>query len=43
MTVGAARSANAGALEYLCPSEYFTGKPVPDDEPFEVTRAHASL
>ena len=24
-------------------AEYFTGTPVPDDEPFEVTRAHAGL
>jgi hypothetical protein len=24
-------------------AEFFTGRPVPDDEPFEVTRAHAGL
>lgn len=24
-------------------AEFFTGKPVPDDEPFEVTRVHAGL
>lgn len=24
-------------------AEFFTGKPVPEDEPFEVTRAHAGL
>jgi hypothetical protein len=24
-------------------AEFFTGAPVPDDEPFEVTRAHAGL
>lgn len=24
-------------------AEFFTGEPVPDDEPFEVTRTHAGL